>query len=476
MAIYNAPDVYVEDVSVANQSIEANSNLTGVMLGALRSGPIDKVVLVTSWAEFLEQFAHGLSTAFVSGSLLPDAIYGYFANGGNSLYVVRVASASAAAAKIEDADGISLYAKYKGNNPVSVKFTKNEDWTAQNKLFDVKVTTEGSEYEVKEVTKETLIAKLSKDDDIPLILDVDLITMDDNWDIAEGTHTLVGGNDGITGLTDAMFIASLDVVTSLDDAVMLAIPGQTSTALNTAVMTFCDAHYIHPFLDMPVGSTVTATRTYRKGISAHGGSLHYPWNKVADPLNDGQTKNVPTCGHIMGITTRMCAAQGLAKVPAGIAATVNGVLGQERDIQMTDVDKLNPVGVDCIVNRRNYGLVGWGARSLNDTDEDMRYISDILINYVFRRDLYNGTQFAVFEINNEALWSRITNVITAYLEARRQQGVLKGNPNEAYRVVCDSTNNTETTIKQGKLIVDVAYAANKPAEFVIIHLAHTMQS
>ena len=40
------------------------------------------------------------------------------------------------------------------------------------------------------------------------------------------------------------------------------------------------------------------------------------------------------------------------------------------------------------------------------------------------------------------------------------------NPRESFRVICDESNNSTDTINAGQVIIDVAIAPTKPAEFV----------
>ena len=128
------------------------------------------------------------------------------------------------------------------------------------------------------------------------------------------------------------------------------------------------------------------------------------------------------------------------------------------------------------MSRPNAGIVVWGARSLNNSDSTMRYVTDGLLNLSIKKSLYNGTQFAVFEPNNEALWTKVESTCNAFLETLRQSGALKGSAEEAYYVTVNDTNNTDATIAEGQLNIEIGYAPVKPAEFVIIKLAHSMQN
>jgi len=82
----------------------------------------------------------------------------------------------------------------------------------------------------------------------------------------------------------------------------------------------------------------------------------------------------------------------------------------------------------------------------------------------------------VFEPNDENLWSRVKTACISFLENLRQQGALKGDADEAYYVTVDESNNTDDSIAAGQLNIEIGYAPVKPAEFVIIKLAHSINN
>jgi phage tail sheath protein FI len=476
---FNRPDVYIQDISTGASPVQQASSTIGVLIGAMKSGPVGEAVLVSSWTEFIQNFANGLETPFMKDSDLPYSVYGFFANGGSSVYIIRVASDTVAKAKIAGTlnAGLSFEAKYPGAVAPVVQIKKNADWTENtNEVFDVVVTMSSSDEgsaTISEVTKDTIVEAINTNMTVQnwIVASADTKTF---TKLVEETLTLTDGADGIEDLVDNDFIEALEICSTLDDASFLAIPGQTSTAINDGILTYCDAHMLFPILDMPIGSTVKATKEYRKSISAYGGCLAYPWGNVSDPLTNG-TKTVPSAGHVMGVYSRVIGQQGIKKAPAGVDAVVKGFLSLEKKLTDAEIGQLNPVGVICIVPRTNAGIVVWGARGLNPK-ADMRYVTDVIINYNIKKSLYAGTQFAVFEPNDETLWSRVTATCEDFLENLRLNGVLKGEASEAYYVKCDATNNTDATINNGFLYVEIGYAPVKPAEFVVIKLAHSMSS
>ena len=85
--------------------------------------------------------------------------------------------------------------------------------------------------------------------------------------------------------------------------------------------------------------------------------------------------------------------------------------------------------------------------------------------------LYRGTQWVVFEPNDEPLWAQIRLNIGAFTQNLFRQGVFQGTtPREAYFVRCDRTTTTQTDINLGVVNIIVGFAPLKPAEFVVIKL------
>lgn len=470
----NRPDVYIQDMNTGASPIQGASTTIGILIGAMRSGPINEAVLCGSWTEFIQNFANGLDTPFMSDSDLPYSVYEFFANGGKQVYVVRTAnkSASVATATATASTGLVLTTKYKGNVAPVVKIAPSADYDEDNPIYDVTITMSSAEdgsVVISEVTKDTVVDAINNN------------AFAQNWIVASGTVTnlaaetlnLTGGSDTVSGISDADFINSLSACDIIDDASFIAIPGQTSKAVHDALMTYGDNHELFPILDMPMNSTVKDTKAYRKSISAFTGGLVYPWGYMLDPITDSN-KLVPPSGFYMGVCARIIGERGVGKAPAGNDAVVRGFLSLERRLTDSDIAQLNPVGVICITQRTGAGIVVWGARSLS-ADPTMRYVSDGNINYYLKKSLYTGTQFAVFEPNDESLWSRVTATCEDFLEQCRLDKILKGGTSaEAFYVICNSTNNPQTSIDNGILNVEIGYAPQKPAEFVVIKLAHTM--
>lgn len=203
------------------------------------------------------------------------------------------------------------------------------------------------------------------------------------------------------------------------------------------------------------------------------GALYYPWIQVANPRNGGRPIMVPPCGHMMGIWCRTDQSRGVFKAPAN--ETPRGVLGLAYETNMREQELLNPLGINCIRNFANYnrGYKVWGARTLVEPDNiQWRYISvRRLLSYI-EKSIEIGTQWVVFEPNDQDLWARVSRTVSSFLERLWREGALfGGSPAEAFFVKCDGELNTHETMMMGRLYVEIGVCPVRPAEFVIFRIS-----
>jgi phage tail sheath protein FI len=203
------------------------------------------------------------------------------------------------------------------------------------------------------------------------------------------------------------------------------------------------------------------------------GALYYPWIKVANPRNAGRPIMVPPCGHMMGIWCRTDESRGVFKAPAN--ETPRGVIGLAYETNMREQEMLNPKGINCIRNFANYnrGYKVWGARTLVEPDNvQWRYISvRRLISYI-EKSIEIGTQWVVFEPNDQDLWARVNRTVSGFLTRLWRDGALFGaSPAEAFYVKCDGELNTHDTMMLGRLYVEVGVCPVRPAEFVVFRIS-----
>jgi phage tail sheath protein FI len=143
---------------------------------------------------------------------------------------------------------------------------------------------------------------------------------------------------------------------------------------------------------------------------------------------------------------------------------------------MTDAEngQLNPLGLNCLRSFPVIGRVVWGSRTLRGADQlasEWKYVPVRRLALYIEESLYRGTQWVVFEPNDEPLWAQIRLNVGAFMQNLFRQGAFQGKtPQEAYFVKCDKETTTQNDINLGIVNIVVGFAPLKPAEFVIIQL------
>ncbi|MEV3993819.1 phage tail sheath C-terminal domain-containing protein [Streptomyces sp. NPDC049837] len=211
-----------------------------------------------------------------------------------------------------------------------------------------------------------------------------------------------------------------------------------------------------------------------RGDSAKNAALYFPRVMVPDRRRDGEIRAFPPCGVMAGVLARTDAQRGVWKAPAGTDASLNGVIGLEMPLTDRENGMLNPLGVNCLRQLPVLGPVAWGARTARGADrlaDEWKYLPVRRLALFVEESLFRGTQWVVFEPNDEPLWSSIRLNVGAFMNSLFREGAFQGRtPDEAYLVKCDRENNPQNDVDRGIVNIQVGFAPLKPAEFVIIHI------
>ena len=156
------------------------------------------------------------------------------------------------------------------------------------------------------------------------------------------------------------------------------------------------------------------------------------------------------------------------KAPAN--EPVAGALDLEYNIDQDTQELLNPRGVNVIRRFPGRGIRVWGARTLT-SDPQWKYVSVRRLFIFIEASIDRSTQWVVFEPNDQRLWDRVKQTVTLFLRTQWREGALFGkNEEEAFSVVVGRETMTEDDILNGRLIIEVGFAAVRPAEFIIIRM------
>ena len=210
------------------------------------------------------------------------------------------------------------------------------------------------------------------------------------------------------------------------------------------------------------------------GPAARNAALYFPCVRQVDPLRDSRVDTFVPSGIIAGIIARTDVQRGVWKAPAGLDASLDGV--QDLQVNLNDLEngQLNPLGINCLRSMGVNGRIVWGARTLRGADEsadEYKYLPVRRLALFLEESLYRGTQWAVFEPNDEPLWAQVRLNVGAFMQGLFRQGAFQGaTPRDAYFVKCDRQTTTQNDINLGILNVVVGFAPLKPAEFVVIQI------
>ena len=136
--------------------------------------------------------------------------------------------------------------------------------------------------------------------------------------------------------------------------------------------------------------------------------------------------------------------------------------------------RLNPRGINCLRAFPVHGRVVWGSRTVRGADvlaSEWKYVPVRRTALYIEESLYRGTQWVVFEPNDEPLWAQIRLNVGAFMQSLFRQGAFQGaSPREAYFVKCDKETTTQNDIDRGIVNIVVGFAPLKPAEFVVLKI------
>lgn len=203
-------------------------------------------------------------------------------------------------------------------------------------------------------------------------------------------------------------------------------------------------------------------------------AVYFPRVLAADPLRNGQVRTLPNSGYVAGLWAQTDVQTGFWKAPAGLSASLNGVVGLAAVLSDVQNGALNPMGINCLRTFPLAGSVVWGARTLRGADQlgdQYNYIPvRRMLLYLMDWTLQN-TKWAIFEPNDEVLWSSLRTQLSNLMNGLWKQGALFGtSADQAYFVKCDATTTLQADIDAGRVNVQIGFAPVKPAEFVIVTL------
>ncbi len=503
------PGVYVTEVPSGNRTLTGVATSITAFIGGAARGRLHEPVSINNFSDFQRNFG-GLDRKYGLGYAVRD----FYLNGGGPALVVRVAPADAHAAKLK-VGRLTLTATGPGEwgNGLEVRVTspsstesetiaESQGLPKNTEIFNLEIKDGPAGDAPAEVFRNlTMVDGPRRVDRVLAASLLVTVTGTSTGDKPKDTPTPIKatGKDG-RGTDGGEFKAAaylgeetdkfednkkgLYALNKADLVNLIVIPppthaGELDKTVWQAALTWADKH--RAFLIVDPASTLTAASAQGfaadlglGGTATRNAALFYPRVRRADPLNGGAVDTFAPGGAVAGVFARTDGARGVWKAPAGLEAGLNGVVALDVDLTNDEQGPLNQAGVNVLRTFRGIGTVIWGARTLRGADvlaDDYKYIPVRRLALFLEESLYRGTQWVVFEPNDEPLWSQIRLSVGAFMHDLFVKGAFQGSlPQDAYFVRCDSETTTQYDIDSGIVNIKVGFAPLKPAEFVMISI------
>lgn len=520
------PGVYIREVPSGNRTIVGVATSITAFLGRASRGPADEVVRITRYTDFERTFG-----ALARNSGLGYAVQDFFLNGGGEALIVRVAhreatpapastpprsgaatapvkkSAASTTWESDLAKAGKLRVRASGPGSWAKDFKLKVDYpddaekadiaagqgVGEDDLFNLEV--DGGDAYGKETHRNLTLAEGPRRMDYVLRSSSALVRVDGTVpDITVtgakrrppsgdlGAPTIAGEDGDAPDSGD--YERALAALGEADLVNLVCVPpvtpdGEVAKDVWTKAAQFCVDRRAFLLADPPasvdaagVASWVTSNMGFNRDM-ARNAAFFFPRILRTDPLRGGTRSTMVPCGAIAGVFARTDATRGVWKAPAGIEAALADA---DPAVVLTDDQNgaLNPKGINCIRRFRDSGTVVWGARTRRGADtlaDDYKYIPVRRTALYLEETLLRNTQWAVFEPNDEPLWSQIRNSIGLFMQDLFRRGAFQGtSPRDAYFVLCGKDTTTQYDIDRGIVNIRVGFAPLKPAEFVVISI------
>ncbi|MEZ4295080.1 MAG: phage tail sheath subtilisin-like domain-containing protein [Polyangiaceae bacterium] len=510
------PGVQIQELPAGARAIVGGSTSVTAFVGNAARGPVQVATKCFSYDDFARKFG-GVSAS----SPMSYAVYHYFQNGGSEAVIVRLApSAVTASATLAATGGTPTNVVFEaanagewGNNlrvTVSTPAAGTVDPLEVNQVFNLTVRevdpaapSDPSRDLVTETFRNISVLDTHARSAARVLAQESRLvrvrtTSDRKPDNVTNATFSLGTEGNPLAATDydnpgdPTFVTNHRGIYALDriDTVnLLCLPPPARTtpmfpAVWTAAAAYCERRYTVLLVDPPSSWTTpaaAAARTDLASLTSRNAAFYFPLLAMRDPLADGRLASFAPCGAVAGVIARTDTERGLWKAPAGQDAGLRGV--ESFSTSLADASArlllddsqcgtLNPAGVNALRTLGVAGPVVWGARTARGADElasEWKYLPVRRLALYIEQNLQEGTRWAVFEPNDEALWSQLRLSIGAFMNQLFRRGAFKGQrAQEAYFVRCDTTTTTPADQDRGIVNVVVGFAPLKPAEFVIL--------
>jgi phage tail sheath protein FI len=480
-------------------------------IGATRRGPVGTPVRVASLNDYQDVFG-GLDPAADTSY----AVRGYYENGGELAWVIRVAGATATATAAWDVAGqdgfqpVTAYQVVAASPGGWAEGGQVTVWYRSGSLagqaeVDVRVAIPGETVEVFTAIPATEIAERVAGSRL-----IRLVPLPGRETAAtaggqarQGKLTQLSLSRGPKAAADrapgvADYLAAVRALADQPEVAIVAAPdlGRHLTAdsdreavisalLSTAASQL-DRLVLIDVPSGPAGNTLdpagalawvkAVLLTREDPARRRAAAVYYPGLLVPDPLG-GPTaplRSLPPSGHVAGVISRLDRERGAYWTPANVV--LEDAVDLDPALTGPEQEAVFGAAMNLLRCAPGRGLQVWGGRTLDVTGSQVSYVAHRRLLHRLVRAVHQVADALVFDVNGAPLRLNLVRGVTSVLLAAFRAGALAGaRPQDGFRVVCDDTNNPPGS-DPGQVICDISVAPAVPMEFIHLRLVAGQQS
>ena len=285
-------------------------------------------------------------------------------------------------------------------------------------------------------------------------------------------YSYVLSNGVSANTTDAQLITGYDRFKNAEETdISLIITGAASTnvalhVINNIVETRKDCvAFISPLSSNVVnkyGREADNAVAFRNILpSTSYAVMDSGWKYQFDKYNNVY-RWVPLNGDIAGLCVRTDQDRDPWYSPAGFnRGQIKNVVKLAWNPGKTDRDTLYKSGINPVVSFPGEGTVLYGDKTLLNRPSAFDRINVRRLFIVLEKAIARAAKYSLFEFNDEFTRSQFVGLVEPYLrDVQGRRGIF------AYRVVCDTTNNTPEVIDRNEFVGDIYIKPARSINFI----------
>ena len=208
-----------------------------------------------------------------------------------------------------------------------------------------------------------------------------------------------------------------------------------------------------------VTSTIAAVKTLDSNYTA----CYYPWVRIMNPVKNTSIWAPPSVV-IPGVLAFNDLNAAPWYAPAGLTrGGLTTVSDTYLNLSQTARGTLYEARVNPIANFPQTGIAVWGQKTLQARESALDRVNVRRLLIAVKKYIASSTRFLVFEQNTDATRRRFLDICNPYLSSvAANQGLY------AFKVIMDSTNNTNDLVDQNILYGQLFLQPTRTAEFILL--------